>query len=148
MLHYSHTTDRRIRSYPDRSMPERNLVGDLLRLHPSPGPVGCRSIDNESVTVFPSPSPVSISNLFSRGFLVGDAEGLIAATRWIAIRSIDRSADNEIVSVLSFVRARVRASTRGFSRLTKWGTLQRFRRRYAIDRSRTRSTRLSLVPPI
>jgi len=93
-------------------MPERNLVGDLLRLHPSSGPVGSRSIDNEPDTVFPStslfPSPASMTDTCSP-LLVGDADNLIAVTRWIAIRSIDRSADNEIVSVLGFVQARVRA---------------------------------------
>lgn len=131
MLHYSHTADHRVRSYTDRSMPERNLVGDLLRLHPSPEPVGSRSIDNKPGTVFPSTSssPSSASMSDTRTALrAGDAAGLITATRWIAIRSIDRSADNETVSVLGFVRARVRASSRGFSRSTRWGTLRRFRR--------------------
>lgn len=96
MLHYSHTADHRVRSYTDRSMPERNLVGDLLRLHPSPEPVGSRSIDNKPGTVFPStslsPSTASMSDTCSPLF-AGDAA---VWSRRRAGSRFDRSIDRRI----------------------------------------------------
>lgn len=95
MLHYSHTADHRVRSYTDRSMPERNLVGDLLRLHPSPGPVDCRSIDNEPDTVFPYSRPrypprrPILALPFSRGMLR-------VWLRWRVESRFDRSIDRRI----------------------------------------------------
>lgn len=116
MLHCSHTADRRVRSYTDRSMLGRNLVGDLLRLHPSPRPVGSRSIDNELGTVFPSasssPSSASMSDTCSP-FLAGDAGGLIS--RRHAGSRFDRSIDRRITKLCpsSALCGHVCASRRG-----------------------------------
>lgn len=83
-----------------------------------------RSITNgHRVSVLVPVNRLDVSDTCSP-FFAGD-DDLIAVTRWIAMRSIDRSADNETASVLGFVRAR--ASSRGFSRPTRWGTLRWFR---------------------
>lgn len=94
----------------DRSMPARDLHGDLSRLHPSPGPSAVdRSIDNEADTLnFRSPSSPSIepSRTLVCSFSLCRVFALDPANR-----SIDRLTDRPIDRRITITRAQVRADT-------------------------------------
>jgi len=115
-------------------MPGRNLIGDLWRMHPSPDLTALgRSITNRAS----NPNSPSSS---SRASIVCS----IPLARRRAKSRFDRSTDNNSrarsqLCACTYVCTRV--LTKRFPRSTTWGTLWQFRRRDAIDRSRTRSTR-------